>query len=188
MKSIQRCDIALIVLDAPEGIMVQDQKIAGTVNEYGKGAIFILNKWDLLVKSEDTYRALLDEVSRKMWFMQYAPVLTISALEKKRVTKVFPLIEHIMKERKKRIPTAALNRLFRDLQSVVGVPSYRGKPVKMNYLTQVATDPPSFAIFIRHAAAIKDFHKRHIEKILRSSFSFAGTPIRISIREQAGRK
>lgn len=187
VKSIERCDIALIVLDSSEGISTQDQKIAGIVDDYGKGAVFILNKWDLVEKNEETYKALISEVDRKMWFMRYAPVLTVSALERKRVTKVFPLIDHIMRERRKRIPTAELNRAFHRMQSSVPMPSFKGKPVRMNYLTQFATDPPSFAIFVRHAAAIKDFHKRHVEKILRSYFSFAGTPIRISMREQTGR-
>jgi GTP-binding protein len=185
VKSILRCDIALIVLDASSGVADQDQKIAGIVDEYGKGAVFLLNKWDLLEKSEETYKALLGEVGRKMWFMQYAPMLTVSALEKKRVTKVFPLIDDIIGERKKRISTAELNRSISEMLSAMTLSSYRGKPVRLNYITQVRTEPPSFTVFVNYPGAIKEAQIRHIEKILRNRFSFTGTPIRIYVKEKA---
>ncbi len=187
VKSIMRCDVALIVLDAGDGITDQDQKIAGIVDEYGKGAVFLLNKWDLLEKSETTYKALLGEVGRKMWFMRYAPVLTVSALERKRVTKVFPLINEIAGERKKRIPTAELNRTLNEIQSAITLPSYRGRPVRLNYITQVRTEPPAFTVFVNYPAALKGAHIRHIENVLRNNFSFRGTPIRIYIKEKARR-
>lgn len=188
VRSILRCDIALIVLDAADGIVDQDQKIAGIVDAHGKGALFLLNKWDLLPRSEDTYKALLAELGRKMWFMEYAPVLTVSAIEKKRVTKVFPLIENIIMERKKRIPTAELNSFIRNMQSVLSLPSYRGKTVRLNYITQVGTEPPAFTVFVNYHAALKDAHLRHIERILRNNYSFKGTPIRIYIKEKTRRK
>jgi GTP-binding protein len=184
IRSIDRCDVALIVIDATEGIVQQDQKIAGIVEGYGKGAIFVLNKWDLIEKPDDEYRILGRELSRKMWFMQYAPLLTVSALEKKRVTKVFPIIDEIIKERRKRIPTADLNRSFREAVSDMTLPPYKGKTVKFNYITQVKTEPPAFTIFTNHPAALKDSYIRHIEKILRDNFSFKGTPIRIYMRSK----
>jgi GTP-binding protein len=187
IKSIERCDIALIVLDANEGIADQDQKIAGIVSDYGKGAVFLLNKWDLLQKSDETYKALLSDVGRKMWFIQYAPVLTVSGLEKTRVTKVFPFIDEIIRERKKRIPTAELNRVFTEIQSKMTLPSHKGKPVRLNYITQVKTEPPSFTVFANYPDAIKDAYIRHIEKILRNRFSFRGTPIRIYVKERSRR-
>lgn len=185
IKSIQRCDVALIVLDANESISDQDQKIAGIVSDYGKGALFLLNKWDLLQKSDDTYKTLLREVGKKMWFMHYAPVLTVSGLEKTRVTKVFPYIDEIISERKKRIRTAELNKAFREIQSTTALASHKGKPVKLNYLTQIKTEPPTFAVFVNYPDAMKDSSVRHIEKILRHRFSFRGTPIRISIKKKA---
>ncbi|KPK45296.1 MAG: hypothetical protein AMK74_03905 [Nitrospira bacterium SM23_35] len=188
VKSILRCDVALIVLSATDGIVDQDQKIAGIVDSYGKGGVFLLNKWDLLEKSEDTYKALLREVGRKMWFMQYAPILTVSALEKKRVTKVFPLIDEIIRERNKRIPTAALNRCFSEMQSTMTLSSYKGKSVRLNYITQVRTEPPSFTVFVNYPAAIKDAHIRHIEKVLRNKFLFHGTPIRIYVKAKSRRR
>ncbi len=184
IKSIQRCDVALIVLDANEGISDQDQKIAGIVSDYGKGALFLLNKWDLLQKSDDTYKTLLRDVGRKMWFMQYAPVLTVSGLEKTRVTKVFPCIDEIIRERTKRIRTADLNKAFGEIQSSLMLPSHKGKPVRLNYLTQVKTEPPTFRVFANYPDAIRDADIRHIEKVLRNRFSFRGTPIRIYVKEK----
>ena len=119
-----------------------------------------------------------------MWFMQYAPFLTISAIEKKRITKVFPIIDEVIKERKKRIPTAELNRFFRESLSRLSLPSYKGKQVKLYYITQVKTEPPAFVIFTNYSSVLKDRGVRYIEKSLREKFSFMGTPIRIYVRER----
>ncbi len=182
LKSIERCDIALIVIDANEGIVEQDQKIAGIVEDYGKGALFIFNKWDLIENHEETYKTLGRLLTEKMWFMQYAPVLTISASEKRRVTKVFPIIDKIMEERKKRIPTANLNKFFREALSSLSLPLFKGKTVKLSYITQVKTEPPAFVIFANYPDGLKDAHIRYIEKNLRNKFVFLGTPIRIYIK------
>lgn len=184
VRSIERCDVAIVVIDASAGIVDQDQKIAGIVEGYGKGAIFLLNKWDMIDKPEDAYKIFGKELSRKMWFMQYAPILTVSALEKKRVTKVFPIIDEIIREREKRISTADLNRTLREVLSNMSLPLYKGKSLKVYYITQVKTEPPSFAVFANYPSAIKDAHIRYIEKVLRNSFSFKGTPIRIYIKSR----
>lgn len=184
LKSIERCDIALIVLDSSEGIVEQDQKIAGIVEYYGKGTIFLLNKWDLIDDPENAYLNLTKELNTKMWFIKYAPVLTISAIEKKRVTKVFPIVDEIIKERKKRISTGDLNRYFRDITSDMSFPIFRGKQVKLYYITQIKTEPPAFVVFANYPSALKEGHIRHIEKGLRKNFSFKGTPIRIYVKSK----
>ncbi len=184
LKSIERCDLALIVIDSSEGITEQDQKIAGIVEEYGKGAIFVLNKWDLMKDPENDYKILGKELLRKMWFMQYVPFITISALEKRRVTKIFPIIDEIIKERNKRIQTAELNRVLNEILTTLNLPGYKGRTVKIYYITQIKTAPPVFVLFTNYPAAFKDFHVRYIEKILRNHFSFTGTPIRIYIRNK----
>jgi GTP-binding protein len=184
LRSIERCDVALIVIDAGEGIVDQDQRIAGIVETSGKGAIFLLNKWDLIDEPEKKYKVLLDELNRKMWFTRYVPVLTVSALEKNRVTKVFSIIDEILRERKKRIPTADLNRSFRQVVTNLSFPLYKGKSVKLYYITQVKTEPPTFVVFTNYRAALKDAHIRYIERVLRSSFSFEGTPVRIYVKER----
>ena len=184
LRSIERSDIALIVMDASGGIVEQDQRIAGIVENLGKGAVFLLNKWDLLDRPEEAYKILGSELKRKMWFMTYAPLLTVSALERKRVTKIFSIIDEILRERRKRIATADLNRSFMEVAENMPLPLYKGKQVKLYYITQVKTEPPSFAVFVNYPAALKDAHLRHIEKVLRNSFSFQGTPIRIYLKER----
>lgn len=182
VRSIERCDVALVVLDSSEGITEQDIKIAGIVKEYGKGAIFLLNKWDLVPAPDEVFKRIIPELTKKMWFSPYAPVITISGLVKKRITKVFPVIDNIIDERRKRIPTGELNRFFRDLTVKMMLPMYRGKTVKLFYMTQVREEPPGFVIFCNFPEAVKDQHLRFIEKGLRESFSFEGTPLKIYVR------
>jgi GTP-binding protein len=184
IRSIERCDVALVVIDAKEGIVEQDQKIVGLIENYGKSSIFLLNKWDLIEKPEDEYKSLIHKLSRKMWFAQYVPVLTISALEKKRVTKIFPLIDAIIEERKKRIQTSDLNKFFREVVSNLSLPLYKGKQVKLYYITQVKTEPPSFVIFTNYHSALKTEYIRYLGKELRKRFSFLGTPIRIYMKKK----
>jgi GTP-binding protein len=182
IRSIERCDVALIVMDATEGIVEQDQRIAGIVGSYGKSAVLLFNKWDLIERPEKEFKRLGKEISRKFWFMQYAPLLTVSAIEKRRVTKVFLIIDEITRERKKRIPTAELNKFFNESLSTMVLPSYKGKAVRLYYITQVKTEPPVFVIFANYPSALTDAYIRHIEKSLRERFLFTGTPIRIYVR------
>jgi GTP-binding protein len=183
VRSIERSDIVLVILDAAEGITDQDVKIAGIVKEYGKGIVFLLNKWDLVEDPEESFKALTQELHRKMWFSQYAPVLTTSGLVRKRITKVFPIVDRIVAERRKRIPTAELNRFFQErIMTHVSLPMYKGRSVKLYYMTQVKGDPPAFVIFANYREAVKESHLRSIEKRLREYFVFEGTPIRIYVR------
>ncbi len=184
IRSIERCDVAFIVLDVSEGIVEQDQKIAGIVDGFGKGAVFLLNKWDLIENSEERYKRLSVELKRKMWFMPYAGSLTVSALEKKRITKVFPIVDEIIKQRRKRIPTGELNRVLREVLSFISFPTYKGKAVKLYYLTQVGTEPPAFVAFTNHPTAFKETYKKQVEKELREKFLFQGTPIRIFLKKK----
>lgn len=182
VRSIERCDVALVVLDSSEGITEQDVKIAGMVKEYGKGAVFLLNKWDLIEGPEEVFKKIVPELARKMWFSPYVPVITISGLVKKRITKVFPVIDRIINERKKRITTGELNRFFRDFVGKMQLPMYRGKALKLYYMTQVREEPPGFVIFCNYPEAVKEQHLRFMEKGLRESFSFEGTPLKIYVR------
>lgn len=182
IKSIERCDVALIVLDSLEGIVEQDKRIAGLVNEYGKGAIFLFNKWDLVKEPEKTYKRYISDFVREIWFFNHAPVLTVSATERKRVTKIFPLIERVMEERKKRIKTSDLNSFFERIRGEIVMPAYRGKVVKVYYMTQTGIEPPQFVLFTNQPKGLKEEHIRFIEKRLREEFSFSGTPIRIYAR------
>lgn len=179
LKSIERADVAIIVIDASEGITEQDKKIAGLVEEQGKGSLFILNKWDAVENPEIEYKRLEKELKRSMWSMKHAPFITASAMEKTRITKIFPVIDEIMTERKKRISTPELNRFLAASIAPKSFPSYKGKQLKFLYMTQVGTEPPAFTIFVNHPQSIKDRHLRFIEKALRLQYSFKGTPVRI---------
>jgi GTP-binding protein len=182
IRSVERADVALIVLDVSEGIVEQDQRIAGLIEEYGKGAIFLLNKWDLISEPEQKYKKIVTELKSKMWFMDYVPFITISGIEKKRITKIFPLIDEIIEERKKRIPTAELNRFLEKVRAGKIFPVYKGKELKFLYMTQVGINPPQFSIFVNYPSAVKSQHIKFIERMLREEYSFKGTPIKIFIK------
>ncbi len=184
LKSIERCDVSIIVLDSTEGIVEQDQKIAGIVENYGKGAIFFFNKWDLIENPEEYYKKLLEEVKRKLWFMIYVPVITASATEKKRVTNIFPLVDEIIKERKTRISTSDLNRYLNIMLKKMSLPLYKGKPVKIYYITQVKIEPPTFVFFTNYPSVFKKSQIRYMEKVFREFFPFKGTPIKIYIKSK----
>jgi len=185
MKSIERCDVACIVLDASSGITEQDQKIAGIVESCAKGAIFLLNKWDIVPEPEAAYKKLFSELERTMWFLNYAPVITTSGIEKKRITKIFPVIDEITSEREKRISTGEMNRFLIDATKRTHLPLYKGRQVKVFYMTQTSIEPPSFVMFSNYPAGIKDSYIRYIEKCLRDRFSFRGTPVRIHKKKKA---
>lgn len=182
IRSIERADIALLVLDATQGIVQQDKKIAGLIEEYGKGAIFLLNKWDLISEPEKEYKRLLKELRNDIWFMDYVPFITISGLKKKRITKIFSLIDDIMNERQKRISTAELNKFLLRVTSEKTFPLQKGKELKFLYMTQVGINPPQFTVFVNHPSEVKMKHLRFLEKKLREQFSFKGTPIRIFVK------
>ncbi|MBF0506873.1 MAG: ribosome biogenesis GTPase Der [Nitrospirae bacterium] len=182
VKSIERADVAIIVLDASEGITDQDQVIAGIVEEYGKGALFLLNKWDIVKDPETAFKKITAQLDTMMWFMKYSPAITVSGLEKKRITKIFPIINEIITERRKRVPTAELNRFMEKLISTIPMPRYKGKEIKLYYITQVDIEPPVFTIFANHPSAIRATQRKYIERVIRDEYSFKGTPIRISVK------
>jgi GTP-binding protein len=186
VRSIERCDVALLVLDASAGIVEQDKRIAGMIEHYGRGVVLLMNKWDLVEDPETTFKQYMNEFKNRLWFFKHAPILTISALERKRVTKVFPLIDAVVSERKKRIPTAELNDfLQRILSHSPPLPLHKGKQVKLNYMTQVGIEPPGFVIFTNRPEGVKDTFLRYLERSLRERFSFSGTPIKFYTRQKS---
>lgn len=184
IKNIERCDVALIVLEAAEGVVETDQKIASLVHDAGRGSIILLNKWDLVEKTPATLKALESKVRQKLWFIHYAPVITISALSRQRVTKVFPLINEIITEASKRIPPHELNAFLKESLSIQSPPLYKGSKVKLYYITQVRVKPPSFVILTNKLEGVKEPYIRFLEKQLRKRFSFRGTPVRFYVRDR----
>jgi len=184
IRNIENCDVALIILDAIDGVVELDQKIAGFVTSAKKGAIIILNKWDAVTK--DT--ATADEVKRlvydKLWFMKHVPVLTISALSKKRTSKIFPIIDRVIEECSKRISTHELNLFLRNAVSGKEPPLYRGRRVKIYYISQVKTNPPGFIIFTNKKEGIKPQYIKYLEHKLRDRFVFEGAPVDFYVRQR----
>ncbi|HSA78692.1 MAG TPA: ribosome biogenesis GTPase Der [Nitrospirota bacterium] len=179
MRSISRTDIALVLIDASEGITEQDERIVGLAHEAGKGIIIGLNKWDLVPDREQAFKLFMQDVQQRLKFADYASVLTISAVTRQRITMVFEEIDRIVVEREKRVSTADLNRIFEKLAAGHEPPLYRGKRVKYYYITQVDIKPPTFVVFVNYPDGVHFSYLRYIENNLRQSFGFHGTPIRI---------
>ncbi len=182
MRSIERADVVIILVDSSEGIGDQEQKIAGMAEELGKGVILFFNKWDLLPNPESAYKLLADEIKRKLWFMEYVPWLTASGLKKTRITNIFPLIKEIIAERRKKIKTHELNELLIKILQRKPFPLYKGKELKFYYITQTGIEPPTFRMFVNFPAGVKAQQVGYIEKALRSRYSFKGTPIRLFVK------
>ena len=179
MKSLVRADVALVLIDASEGITEQDERIAGLAHEEGKGLILILNKWDLVPDKEEAYKKFMTDIQQRLKFAAYAPVLTISAKTRQRITKIFDEIDRVIQETEKRVPTAELNRVFERLTATHEPPLYRGKRVKYYYITQGSIKPPTFILFVNYPDGVHFSYLRYIENNLREAFGFHGTPLRI---------
>jgi len=183
LKNIEDCDVAVIVLDASAGVVDLDQKIAGLVHEARRGALLLLNKWDLLTKDSLSADTLEKEVHRKLWFMKYAPVLTASALVRQRVSRIFPIVNKIIDERAKRIATHELNLFLKDTVAAKEPPMHRGKRVRIQYMSQVRTSPPGFVIFTNRREGIKEQYIKFLEGRLRERFPFKGTAVEFYVKQ-----
>ena len=179
MKGIERADVALVLIDASEGITEQDERIVGLAHEAGKGIILVLNKWDLVPDKEEGYKRFMASVQQRLKFADYASVITISAVTRQRITKVFEEIDKVMEETQRRVSTAELNRVFSQLVARHEPPLYRAKRVKYYYATQVGIKPPTFVVFVNYPAGVHFSYLRYIENNLRQAFGFHGTPVRI---------
>jgi GTP-binding protein len=184
LRNIEECDVAVIVLDASAGVVDLDQKIAGLVHEARKGAVVLLNKWDLVNKDSLSLDDVHERVYRKLWFMKYAPILTASALVRQRVTRIFPIVNRIIGERSKRISTHELNEFLRDTVAKREPPLYRGKRIRIYYISQVRTTPPGFVIFTNRREGIKEQYVKFMESRLRARFPFEGTPVEFYVKQK----
>jgi GTP-binding protein len=183
-KSLTRADVGLVLIDASEGVTEQDERVAGLVNEEGKGLILILNKWDLVEDKEEAYKRFTAEVRYRLKFAEYAPILTVSAKTHQRVTKIFDEIDHVVAEASKRISTADLNGLLAKMVAGHEPPLYQGRRVKYYYITQVSIKPPTFIVFVNFPDGVHFSYLRYIENNLRETFGFYGTPIRIFVKRR----
>jgi len=182
--AIERADVCLIMIDALDGVTEQDTKIAGYAHEQGKSSIIVVNKWDLLEKETGTLEEYKKQVNEKLGFMQYAPVMFISALTGQRVNKLFEQIKYVYDQAAMRISTGMLNDFLNEVTAMVQPPSDRGKRLKLYYITQVSVRPPSFVVFLNNEELMHYSYERYVENQLRKNFGFFGTPINFTYREK----
>ena len=182
--AIDRCDVALLLIDANEGISEQDTKIAGYIDEAGKPAIIIINKWDALEKETNTLDKFTKDVREKLKFMEYAPILSISALTGQRVNRVLETVKSVYAQASRRITTGLLNDILQDAQQAMQPPATNGRRLKIYYATQSVTNPPTFVLFLNDETLMHFSYKRFLENRFRQAFGFEGTPLRFVLRER----
>ena len=186
LKAVERADVAVLVVDAFEGLTAQDAHVAGFVAEEGRGLVIALNKWDLVVeKTGRTFDEYVDAMRGEVPFLDFAPFVSISAKTGQRVGHVLELAVDVWGERRKRIPTPELNRIIGAATLRQAPPAGKLGPPKIFYTTQVAVAPPTFVFFARHANQVHFSYRRFLENQLRAEFGFDGTPIRLIFRERA---
>ncbi|MBE6639053.1 MAG: ribosome biogenesis GTPase Der [Ruminococcaceae bacterium] len=186
--AIDRADVCLIIIDGNEGVTEQDEKIAGLAHEAGKASIFVINKWDLVEKDNSTTRQFETDVYTHFSYMTYAPLLFISAKTGQRVHKLFDMINAVSNQNATRISTGMLNDVLTDAVARVQPPSDKGRYLKIYYMTQTGVKPPQFVIFCNSAELFHFSYQRYIENQLRQVFGFAGTPIKLIIRQKGDEK
>lgn len=184
LKSIERSDVVLLMIDATEGIVEQDARIAGYVLDRGKGLILVVNKWDLVEKDGKTMNQMKTDIRDKLRFLEFAPLIFISAKTGQRVGKVFDLVNEVNSECMKRIQTSDLNDIMQTITARHTPPVKGGKATKIFYSTQVSTRPPCFVITTNNPKAINTSYRRYIVSQFRHYFGFQGTPIRILWRDK----
>ncbi len=184
-KMLERADVALLVLDASEGITEQDERIAGYIDKYKLACIIVLNKWDIAKKE---YKEAVQEVRDRLKFLSFAPVITLSAKTRKRVDKLYDLILRVYRNYASWIPTAQLNRVIKEAQIRHQIPAYKGKPVKILYATQYDTKPPKIALIMNRPEGLHFSYKRYLVNTLRENFDLEGTPVILSPRKRGERE
>lgn len=185
IRSIRDCDVALLVIDAKEGISDQDKKISSIITESGKGLIVAINKWDLIEdKKANTINKFEKELAVDIPFLSFAPKIFISAVTKQRLSQIFEKTMEVYEQCTKRVSTGLLNKVISEAYALNPPTSFKGKRLKIYYITQAKTQPPTFVLFVNNEELLKDSYKRYLENKLRDAFGFFGTPIRISVRER----
>ena len=184
LGAIRRADVCVMIIDSSEGITEQDVKILGYIHEQGKPSIVAMNKWDLIDKDTNTINKYNVQLSEALKFMDYFVPVYISAKTGQRADKILTLADKVLENANRRITTGQLNDLIFDCVRANEPPSVNGKRLKINYVTQVSTNPPSFVLFVNDSALMHFSYRRYLENCIRKAFDFTGTPIRISVRDK----
>src|SRR6266542_2977075 len=184
MEAVDRADLALLVLEGPVGVAEQDQKVAARAVEAGCGLVLLANKWDLM--DEDARRSFNADLEHRLWFVDWAPLLRVSAHTGRGVARIWDQVDTALAERARRVPTAALNQWLADATGRTPPPSTRGRAVKIRYVTQARVDPPEFVFFA--TGVLTPAYRRFLEHDLRRTFGFQGTPLRVVGRSRNPRR
>lgn len=184
MLAIERADVCVLMIDAKEGVTEQDTKIAGEAHEAGCGIIIAINKWDDIEKDEHTIEKYKKDVYNKLAYLTYAPILFISAKTGQRVNKLFDLINEVNKYNSMRVQTGVLNQVINEAIAITQPPTDKGKRLKILYITQASTKPPTFVIFVNNKDIFHFSYERYLVNHIRKEFGMIGTPIRVIVREK----
>ena len=182
--AIERADVCLLMIDATEGVTEQDTKVAGEAHEAGKGVIIVINKWDAYEKETGTLEKYTKEVYEKLAYLSYAPIIFISAKTGQRVNKLFEMINAVASQNAMRISTAMLNQVINEAIALVQPPTDKGRRLKILYITQATTKPPTFVIFVNSKKLFHFSYERYLVNQIRKEFGLQGTPIRVIVREK----
>lgn len=182
LRAVDRSDVVLMVIDAIDGITEQDKKIAGYAHEAGKGIVLVVNKWDLYDKDNTSTLRYTENLRRELVFMQYAPVVFVSAMTKQRIHRLPEVIHYVAEQNAMRISTSVLNQVVEDAIAINPLPTEKGQRLKILYATQVKIKPPTFVIFVNEPEIMHFSYQRYLENKLREAFGFEGTPLQMIIR------
>ena len=185
LRAVDRSDVVLMVIDAVDGVTEQDKKIAGYAHDGGKACVIIVNKWDLMEKDSKTTLRYTENIRTELAFMQYAPVLFVSALTKQRISRITELVKFVAEQHTMRVATGVLNQVIEDAVSINPPPSQHGQRLKIMFTTQPNVKPPTFVFFVNDPEIMHFSYLRFLENKLRERFGFEGTPLKLVVR---GRK
>lgn len=182
LRAIERSDVVLVVLNAEEGIQEQDKKIAGYAHEAGKAIIIVVNKWDTIEKDDKTMNTMTKTIREHFLFLDYAPIIFVSATTKQRVHAILPIINRVSENHAMRVTSSVLNEVIEDAVARNPAPTDKGRRLRIYYVTQVAIKPPTFVVFVNEPDIMHFSYERFLENRIRDSFDFEGTPIRLITR------
>ena len=185
LKAVTRADVAVLVVDAQDGLTAQEDHVAGYALDEGVGLVLAINKWDVVEKDEHTFDEFAARIRRAAPFLAYVPIVSISARTGQRVERVLEAALEIAAERRRRVPTPTINAWLRDVTARRPPQTVRGKQPRFLYATQAGSEPPTFVLFASDAPSVHFSYRRYLENRLREAFGFAGTPIRLVVRERA---
>ena len=184
LLAVERADVCLLMIDANEGVTEQDTKIAGEAHEAGKGIIIVVNKWDEYEKGNGTLEEYKKNVYNKLSYLSYAPIIFISAKTGQRVHKLFEMINSVASQNALRVSTSVLNQVLNEAIAIVQPPTDKGKRLRIFYMTQASTKPPTFVVFVNDKDLFHFSYKRYLINQIRKEFGLVGTPVRMIVREK----